>query len=290
LIGLTLHRLTGIPWVADFRDSMTEEYYPRDPLMRRSYLWIERRAVRYSARLIFTAPSTHKMYLDRYPNLEADRCVVIPNGYDEEDFTGIEIAQPLNNSNGRALRLLHAGLIYADDRDPRAFFSALSRLRKEGVISRDNIVIDLRASGSEDYYAALLKEFCIDDIVRLLPALSHRKALEDCASTDALLLFQAASCNHQIPAKVYEYLRLGKPILGLTPEDGDTGRLLKNVGGGTVIDLASEEGIYRALPGFITSIRTKLHPIPDAERASCYSRKYQAAQLAGLFSELVSQT
>ena len=30
LIGWILHRLTGTPWVADFRDSMTEPDYPRD--------------------------------------------------------------------------------------------------------------------------------------------------------------------------------------------------------------------------------------------------------------------
>ena len=35
LSGLTLHRLTGIPWVADCRDSMTEENYPTPTLRRK---------------------------------------------------------------------------------------------------------------------------------------------------------------------------------------------------------------------------------------------------------------
>ena len=91
------------------------------------------------------------------------------------------------------------------------------------------------ASGFEDYYAGILKELKIDDIVQLLSALPYRKALEDCARADALLLFQAASCNHQIPAKAYEYLRLGKPVLALTPVVGDTAKLLEEVGGATLL-------------------------------------------------------
>ena len=57
LIGLTLHCLTGVPWVADFRDSMTEEHYPPDSLTRQTYRWIERQAVIRSSRLVFTAHS-----------------------------------------------------------------------------------------------------------------------------------------------------------------------------------------------------------------------------------------
>src|SRR5271157_5779826 len=40
LIGLILHRITGIPWVVDFRDSMTEDEYPRDVRTRKVYRWI----------------------------------------------------------------------------------------------------------------------------------------------------------------------------------------------------------------------------------------------------------
>jgi glycosyltransferase involved in cell wall biosynthesis len=289
LIGLTLQRLTGLRWVADYRDSMTEANYPREPLTRRSYLWIERKSIQYASHLIFTAPSTRQMYLDRYPHLRAERCVVIPNGYDEEDFAGIETASTAASANGRPLRLLHAGLIYTEDRDPRPFFRALSRLKIDGFINAKSAVIDLRASGFEDYYAGILKELKIDDIVRLLPALPYRKTLEDCARADALLLFQAASCNHQIPAKAYEYLRLGKPILALTPVGGDTAKLLEEVGGATIVDLAQEEEIYQAIPRFLISFRGSTHAIPDARRASRYSRKYQAYQLSECLSEVLSQ-
>src|SRR5438552_16813106 len=44
MIGLALHRVSGLPWIADFRDPMTEkigeEDFPRDPLVRKVASWI----------------------------------------------------------------------------------------------------------------------------------------------------------------------------------------------------------------------------------------------------------
>jgi len=279
-IGLTLHRLTGLPWIADFRDSMTEASYPRDRWARATYLWIERRVAKYATRLVFTAPSTREMYVERYPELSADRCLLIPNGYDEADFANVALGKSSHAINRRPIRLLHAGLIYPDDRDPRAFFKALSILKKEGQITPAHLRIDLRASGSEAYYERILRELSIGDIVSLLPPLSHHAAIQDCADADALLLFQAASCNHQIPAKVYEYLRLGKPILALTPPEGDTGRLLQQTGGATVVNLADEDQIYLSFPQFLRQLRDAVHPLPDGSRVRQYERQRQTLALA----------
>ena len=33
LIGAELHRKTGLPWIADFRDPMAQDGYPADPVI-----------------------------------------------------------------------------------------------------------------------------------------------------------------------------------------------------------------------------------------------------------------
>ncbi len=286
LIGWILHRLTGRPWVVDLRDSMTEDNYPSDSLTRRVYRWIEGRAVRRSSRLIFTAPSTIRMYLERYPRLDPQKCVLIPNGYDEEDFAHLSFDGAGKTRADRPLRLVHAGLVYPEERDPRAFFRALARLKKEARVSAATLRIDLRAAGSENYYSGLLRELGIDDLVHLLPALPYRQALQDAADADALLLLQAASCDHQIPAKAYEYLRLRKPILALTTQTGDTAALLQQTGGSTIVELADEQAIYRALPEFLESLRRGDHPLPDAQRTLGFSRRRQAEELAKCLSQV----
>ena len=278
LIGLALHRFTGLPWVADFRDSMTEESYPRDRLTRKSYLALERQIVERASRIVFTARSTRAMYLARYRHLDPDRCLVISNGYDEADFAHLE-EEHAPRPGSRPLRLLHAGLIYPEERDPRPFFRALSRLKREGRIDPGALSIELRASGSEETYATMLSELGISDLVHLLPAVPYRHVLRECNDADALLLLQGPSCNHQIPAKLYEYLRLRRPILALTDARGDTAQVLAETGGATVIDLLDEAAIHRGLPSFLESLRLGAHPLPDPIATTRHARHVQAEAL-----------
>lgn len=284
LIGLILHVLTGRPWVADFRDSMTEDEYPRHPLTRRIYRWIEGQAVRRASRLLFTARSTIEMYRKRYPWLSREKCLLIPNGYDEEDFQDLILDRAPPAGGRRPLRLVHLGLLYPEERDPKPFFHAVSRLKQEGRLAASDVQFGFRASGFDDLYAPMLQEARIDDIVRLLPALAYREALRDAAAADGLLLFQAACCDHQIPAKVYEYMRLGKPILTLTSLAGDTAALLQQVGGARILDLSSAEEIYRELPDFLNLLREGKAPLPAPQETARFSRKNQAQELAAALS------
>jgi glycosyltransferase involved in cell wall biosynthesis len=289
LIGLLLHRMSGTAWVIDFRDSMTEASYPREPLTWKSYRWIEQQAIRRGSRFLFTASSTRLMYLNRYPGLKPERCLLIPNGYDEEDFRTLAVVEPFARLDGRPVRLLHAGLVYPEERDPTAFFRCLSRLSKEERISSNEIRIEFRGAGSEDYYEGILKELEIQDLVHLLPPLPYHQNLKDCAEADALMLLQAASCNHQIPAKAYEYLRLGKPILALTHSKGDTATLLREVGGATIVDLANEDDIYAEIPKFLDQLRSRRLALPDPSLVQHFERRQQAHRLAECLSNLVKE-
>ena len=289
MIGWMLHRLTGKPWIVDLRDSMTEDDYPRDPAIRRHLRKLEARAVRDASRILFTAASAIRIYRQRYSSLTADKCVLVPNGYDEDDFQNIPEPAALHRSTDRPLRLLHLGLLYPAERDPRPFFRAIARLKSEGRISADSLTIDLRASGYESLYADMLRETGVADIVHLLPPLPYREALRDAAQADALLLFQAANCDHQIPAKTFEYLRLRRPILALTSETGDTAALLHSTGGATILDLASEKAIYSGLPAFLDTVARGSHTMPDDGTVQKYSRRSQAAAVAQCLSQVLNE-
>jgi len=284
LIGWILHRLTGIPWVADFRDSMTEPDYPRERSTWRVYRWLEQRTVRDAASLIFTASSAVRMYLERYPDLSPNRCTLILNGYDEEDFRDLLSSATVPS---RPFRLVHMGLLYPIERDPKPFFRAVSQLQRDGKIDAARVRIELRASGYESAYGPMIQAEGIENLVHLLPPVPYREALQDSANAEGLLLFQAACCDHQIPAKVFEYLRLAKPILALTSHTGDTAALLRHTGGATIVDSADWQAIYRELPEFLKAAETHTHPRPDPSLIQQYSRKAQAQQLAKLLNEVV---
>jgi glycosyltransferase involved in cell wall biosynthesis len=290
LIGLWLQRLTGLPWVLDLRDPMGQDDCGNDPLVRRVWDKVEQDCMRRASRVIFTAESTRRIYLERYPEfLKPEMCILIPNGYDEADFRDLEVPAIGPVPAGRRIRLVHSGLIYPVERDPRPLFSAVGRLKKMGRLTADRVQIVFRAPGSEDLYRKLLAERDIEDLITLEPYMPYRQALQECAEADGLLLFQAADCDMQIPAKAYEYLRIGKPILALTTHTGDTAALLREVGGATIVNLASEDEIYEGLSAFVDALRVGTHPLPDKNKIQRYTRVSQAGQLAKVLDGLTGK-
>ena len=291
VIGLGLRRFTGLPWVLDLRDPMSQDNYPHNPLVRRVWRSIEQACMRHVSRVIFTAEATRRMYLDRYPRfLTPGMCILISNGYDEEDFRTLSIPASGPAPAGRPIRLVHSGLVYPVERDPRPMFSAVSRLKKMGRLSASKVQIVFRAPGSENLYRKLLAERSIDDLIVLEPHLPYRQALQECADADGLLLFQAANFDVQVPAKAYEYLRIGKPILALTTHTGDTATLLHEMGGATIVNIASEDEIYEGLSAFVEALRAGTHPLPDKDKIRRYTRQTQAGQLAKVLDGLTVGT
>ena len=287
VIGLWLQRFTGLPWVLDLRDPMSQEDYPHDPLVRQVWSIVERACIRRVSRVIFTAEATRRMYLERYPEfLKPEMCVLISNGYDEADFRDLEVPAVGPVPAGRRIRLVHSGLIYPVERDPRPMFNAVGRLKKMGRLTADRVQIVFRAPGSEDLYRKLLAERDIEDLIILEPHVPYRQALQECAEADGLLLFQAADCDMQIPAKAYEYLRIGKAILALTTHTGDTAALLREAGGATIVNIASEDEIYEGLSSFVDALRVGTHPVPDKGKIQRYTREAQAGQLARVLDGL----
>ncbi len=117
--------------------------------------------------------------------------------------------------------------MYRSERDPTALFDALASLKRDGRVAASTLRIVLRASGNEAEYAAMLRDRGIEDLVQLAPGLEYLAALREMLGVDGLLLMQAANCNAQVPAKLYEYVRAGRPILALTDPAGDTARTLR---------------------------------------------------------------
>ena len=287
LVGLGLHSLTGIPWVADFRDSMTEPHYPSDATVRGAYRWIERKTVAQAARVVFTTPGALRMYAARYPHLPTSRWAVISNGYDEEKFVQAEQGISAPSAGHSPSILVHSGLLYPSERDPRAFFGAIGALRREGKITPATLQVVLRASGFDEEYRPMLREQGIEDVVRFEPAVGYREALAEMLTADGLLLFQASNCNHQIPAKIYEYLRARRPIFAMTDPVGDTAHVLAAAGIDTVVPLDSQPRIAEGLLRFLQAIRQGDAPLPGREEILRHSRRARAGELAALLDAVV---
>lgn len=290
LLGYGLHKLTGIPWVADCRDSMTEADYPREPARRRCFLWIERRMVKHAARVVFTTESTRAMYAKRYPEVPSERWAVIENGYDDENFrhAAVHVSEPVTEP-GRKLTIVHSGIVYPSERDPTALFEALASLKRSGFFSEHPVKLVLRATAHDHLYAPKIEALGITDIVELAEPLGYEAALAEQLGADALLLLQGANCNHQIPAKAYEYIRARRPVLGLTDATGDTAGVLRRAGLDAMAPLDDADAIAGVLERFVKEVAFGSAKIPsDAVVEGC-SRRLRTRELALLLDEVVQQ-
>jgi glycosyltransferase involved in cell wall biosynthesis len=292
LIGAALQRLTGLPWVADFRDPMTEvdpvsgQRWPEDPLIWRARCWIERLTIRGCARAVFVAPQARQIYAERYAEVPERRWIIIPNGYDEEIFNEVERAGVGERDADRGFTLLHSGTLYpSPDRDPSAFFAALTRLRGEGTLPRDFRVV-FRASGYEEHYRQLIRSFALEDVVLLKPAVPYREALAEMLCADGLLLIQGHDSNPAIPAKLYEYVRARRPVLALVDRAGDTARMLASSRIGTIAPPDSAELIAHGVLEFLQQIRAGVAAVAGRAEAERHSREARTAELARLLDEV----
>ena len=291
LIGLALHKLTGLPWVADLRDPMLDAVYPADPLSRRVAGWIEAKTIRNAARIVCTTPGAARHYRQLFNDVAPERFCLIENGYDDEDFDAAEAeaCQTVKPASG-PLVMLHSGIVYPLERDPKPLFAALAALLAAGSLSPARFQLVLRAPVHEAFLAQLINEYGIAALVTIAPPLPYRAALAEMLGADALLLLQAANCNDQVPAKLYEYLRANKPLLALTDPHGDTWAAVRAAGIDTLAPLDDAQQIAAMLVQFVALAETGKAPLaPEPVRRS-HARSARTVQLAALFDAVAGET
>ena len=287
LIASILHRRSGIPWIADFRDPMSTPVGQERSLTARTRAWVERRTIREANACVFVTEGARNLYEGRYAEDEHGPFAVIPNGFDDEAFADI----PTTESGGREVAgetivLVHSGLLYPRGRNPEPFFRAVSELLRSGRLGVGDLRVVLRASGSDDVFAPLVTRYGLGAVVELAPPVSRREALAEQCAADGLLLFQGREFNSQVPAKIYEYFRVGKPILGLVDEKGDTARLIASEQAGLIADIDDSVAIAERLMEFVEAVRAGRFVPLRGDALMKYSRRAGAAQLLRLMDDI----
>jgi hypothetical protein len=105
-----------------------------------------------------------------------------------------------------------------------------------------------------------------------------------------LLLLQASRDTVDlVPAKLFEYLRVGRPVLALVP-DGATAEVMRETGGGWVVDpidsMGMQDVIARIYQAWTTGSLDSLRANPAA--LARFSRQRLAGELAAQFDALLS--
>lgn len=272
LVALLLSRLTGIPWVADFRDDWsTSSYLAGQP---RPLPALTRRAER-----AFTSAARRIVVVADYFDLEgapADdpRRVVIPNGVDPEDVPEGGAAPPDDR-----FRLCYAGTLY-ESIDARPLIDAAARLISAGAIDPERF--ELRVVGN-----VLIPGFSPPDGLPLVATgyVSHERAVREMRSSTALLLYRPPG-SLAPSGKIFEYLAAERPVLCVTREDNLAAQLVREWDAGVVADPESPDSIEAALRSLYERwARDGLEP-PRGVRERVLGR-YSRRELTGRLAEVI---
>jgi hypothetical protein len=297
LLAWRFQRATGLPWVADFRDPWVEGSYTG--LRGRIEAWLERLVVTTCDRVICTTPRMRDDFLRRYPDLASSRFIVIPNGYDETDFTGL----PAPPTNG-PLTIIHPGMLDAGNRNPLPLIEAVGMAVRQGGIPLGDVSLCFLGGGSflfsPSVEKALMDWGLENATIRVRDRVPYEDSLRRLAQADVLAILQAVVGNTPelvaereftrmlVPAKLYEYVRLGRPILALV-DDGASRDLLQRLGAGCAISPARPEGAAHFLIRCYADRQTlRSKPLAVPEAIARYERRTLTRELVEVFDQITS--
>ncbi|MBX3044202.1 MAG: glycosyltransferase [Candidatus Kapabacteria bacterium] len=272
LIAKELSEKYDIPFVIDYRDNWVDNpfhFYPT--LWHKNYnIELEKSVLTVSERAFVITRYAKELLLKRYRFLSHDDVVILPHGYDPEDFVNIPAT-----INTRKLVFTHSGL-FQDDRTPKYFLKAINLFLKDYPDATDEI--ELRFVGlMRPSHTRLIKRYKVANICTLTGYLNHKEAVQNLIESNVLWL--TVNDTIRTPGKLYEYIGAMKPILYLGPQ-GQISSIVKDTKAGFIVDNKKVKEISSVVKKIYLLWKDSNLPEPDKDNADNYNRKHITAQLA----------
>ncbi|MEM8884422.1 MAG: glycosyltransferase [Planctomycetota bacterium] len=216
IVGRWIARLRRVPFVADLRDPwLTNPFRPeRTGRLDRWDRRLEEFCMRGPREVWVTTETLRHELKQREHAPVTQPITVISNGFDEEEWRSLTPS----TSETTACTILHSGSLYGV-RTPKPLLDDIAAVASDG---QGLGKCSFRFVGPIDpaIQSACESSLPNDELharVHFEPPLSFEDSLRAQLAADVLLLVghRTEEASSQIPMKLYEYLRAGKPILAL---------------------------------------------------------------------------
>ncbi len=282
LVGYLLHRLTGVPWVADFRDLWTPKeinFRPATLFHRWLALRLEKMIFNMSSRVIANTPTNAAIYT-RDLGVPKEKISVITNGFDPLD-------NPINGqppqTDPQKLSFGYLGYLDKDGFPCWEILEIFAKFREEGI------PVELHVTGYISNSALeRIRRSGYDRFIQYTLQMPNFRAVPDIQQKSdllLLLLYETDYSNAIVPLKLYSYLTMNRKVLAIAPEKGEAQRILSGTGLGEVFSIENRGKIVN----FIRSAyrekqktgQIAINPDPDE------LQKYNIVHLTERLSQII---
>lgn len=288
LLGYYIKNKYGIPWVQDYRDPWcTNEYCIK-------FVWrffeqtisiqqkLEENLLKESNAVVVMAENMIDEFDIMY-GVDKSKFVEINNGYDEADFINVKIQIDKNTK----FTLCHNGHMYIE-RNPIPLVQAINKLIAQTEIDREKIQIMFNGV-VENKWKQLIDEEDKYGIVQYNGYMSHQESLEIAMNADVLLLFGEIGEGSKViyTGKVFEYLRMKKPVFCFSAKGGVLDKLINETRTGKNIEYDD----YDSIEEYLMLLYKKWERGERAmevkeEEIEKYSRENETKRLAAVFDSI----
>jgi glycosyltransferase involved in cell wall biosynthesis len=286
LLGLYIKKhLPKLPWIVDFRDEWCNNPYILDMgysnRRMKKERTMEKEVVTMCDYFITNTPLMLKNFVKDY-DIE-QKSYVIPNGYDEEDFIGLN--KEYNKSD--KLIITYSGSMYGR-RKPDYFLQSINELINEDKINKDDILIRFIGNIPSKKINEINDKYSLGDIVSYLPYMEHRKSIEKLMESDILLFIigEGKGAENFYSGKVFEYMNTNRPILALVPPKGVAADVIRETCTGYISETTDINTIKKLSLKLYMDWRNNAIDIqPDWQKVKTFERKELTKELVKILDK-----
>jgi len=259
----------NIKWIMDMRDAV---WTPgNSEFVRNKMVGITQK----SMAVCDAVTSVSNPQLQQYQKYNTRNIVfaVINNGYDFE-------VPKINGTIHDSFKIVYTGNFYGA-RSPQNFLIAFERFVRNSNINDAHF--EIIGNGSVVRFNDNLLEYVTEK-----PRLEYGELVKYCADCADLLLVVIPKSQEQgvYTGKLFDYIGIGKPILGLVPKDDVAAELISRAGNGYIAENENIDEIEEAIYKAYTDWKNNNVPQINKDIQETYHRRIQVAKLDRLLQRL----
>lgn len=281
LIAMKLKKLTGIPWLADFRDPWTKIDYYKDLKLTaradRKHQHLDREVISYADAVV----TVGKTMQEEFATLVSRDIDCITNGYDDDDITKENVVPDTEFS------IAHVGTM-VKTRNPMALWQALSELLKEESEFKNHLLLKLVGKVDVTVQESLT-QFGLHTYVKFTDYLNHDDVVKVQRQSQLLLLVINRTHNAKgvLTGKLFEYMAASRPVLCIGPVDGDAAQIVNETQCGKAVDYDDVNSLKKIVRDYYMQyLQHRLNT--SSVNVEKYSRRTLTEKLVQVLDRIVS--